>query len=60
MNEHRNVGGHLHHFLLLDHPQQLQAVLRLHNSGMSDHGIASATKWSVEAVRRAIAEAMKP
>lgn len=47
----------LHHFLLLDSDAQLQAVLRLHRSGMSDNGIASATRWSVEAVRRALGEA---
>lgn len=52
-----SIGGHLYHFLLLDADQQRQAILRLHHSGMSEHGIASATRWSVEAVRAVIHEA---
>lgn len=44
------------HFLLLDRDQQAQAIRRMAALGWSEYGIASATRLSVEQVRRVIAE----
>lgn len=46
----------LHYFLLLTRDQQVEAIRRLHALGMSDHTIASATRLSVEMIRRLLAE----
>lgn len=46
----------LHHFLLLDHEEQVAAIQRLARSGMGDYTIAAATGLSVEAIRRIIGE----
>jgi hypothetical protein len=45
------------HFLLLPPEEQLAAIYRLHQLGWSDYGIASATRLSVEQVRRLLSEA---
>lgn len=45
------------HFLLLTPEEQLAAIYRLHRLGWSDHGIAHATRLSVEQIRRLIGEA---
>ncbi|HEY0941901.1 MAG TPA: hypothetical protein VGE08_17545 [Steroidobacter sp.] len=47
----------LHYFLLLPRAQQIEAIRRLHASGMSDYSIATATRLSVEMIRRLLAEA---
>lgn len=54
-----SASREMHHFSLLDANDQHNAVLRLHRSGLSDHSIAAATRWSVEAVRRLIVDASK-
>ena len=46
----------LHHFLLLDHDEQVAAIQGLARSGMGDYTIAAATGLSVEAIRRIIGE----
>lgn len=51
-----NSNRELHHFLLLPRQQQIEAIYRLHVSGMSDYGIASATRLSVEQIRRLLGE----
>ena len=43
------------HFLLLDPAQQAEAIRRMAAQGWSDHGIAAATRLSVEQVRRVLA-----
>jgi hypothetical protein len=40
------------YFLMLTPDEQRAAVTRMAGAGWSDHGIASATRQSVEAVRR--------
>lgn len=45
------------HFLLLDRDQQAQAIRRLSAQGMSDHTIATATRLSIDMVRRILMEA---
>lgn len=52
-----NLPGRMHYFALLSPDEQAAAIRRLSLSGMSDHGIASATALSVEAVRRISASA---
>jgi hypothetical protein len=47
----------MNHFLLLTPEEQASAICRLSRSGMSDHGISSATRLSVEMVRKIIGEA---
>lgn len=44
------------HFTTLDQGQQEQAIRRLASTGMTDYGISHATGWSVEAIRRCLAE----
>ena len=44
----------LHHFVMLDRDQQAAAIRRLAASGVSDYGIAAATRLSVEFVRTVI------
>jgi hypothetical protein len=46
----------MQNFESLDRQQQAQAIKNMAASGVGDHGIASATKLSVEAVRRVIGE----
>ena len=46
----------MHYFRLLDADAQKSAIARMHRSGMSDGIIASATKLSIEQVRRTLAE----
>jgi hypothetical protein len=48
------------HFLLLPSEAQRVAVRRLALSGMPDHDIAAATGWSVDNVRRVVAEDQSP
>lgn len=48
------------HFLLLPREAQQVAVRRLALSGMSDHDIAAATGWSLDNVRRVVAEERPP
>jgi hypothetical protein len=45
------------HFLALSADEQAGAIRRLAATGMSDHGIAHATRLSVEFIRRVIAKA---
>lgn len=47
----------MQHFHALDREQQATAVHRLAAAGYSEHGIAAATKLSVEFVRRILGEA---
>ena len=51
-----NAPRELLHFLLLSPTEQTNAIRRLHLSGMSDFGIAAATRLSVEASRKILAE----
>ena len=44
----------LHHFVTLDREQQAAAIRQLAASGISDYGIAAATRLSVEFVRTVI------
>ena len=44
----------LHHFVILDREQQASAIRKLAASGVSDYGIAAATRLSVEFVRAVI------
>lgn len=46
----------LRHFHALNFEEQANAIRRLATMGMSDHGIAAATRLSVEFVRRILAE----
>lgn len=50
-----NAPRELLHFLLLDHESQRRAILRMHQQGASDYTIASATRLSVEQIRRLLA-----
>ncbi|HLS81307.1 MAG TPA: hypothetical protein VK025_07880 [Steroidobacter sp.] len=52
-----NASREMAHFLLLTHAQQIEAIRRLHALGWSDYGIASATRLSVEQIRRLLGEA---
>lgn len=45
------------HFWLLTRDQQAQAMRRMLAAGWSDHGIAAATRLSVEQVRQLLSEA---
>ncbi len=56
MTQRQTVPRELLYFVLLDHVEQEEAIRRLAASGMSDHGIASATRWSVEQVRRVLGQ----
>ncbi len=49
-----SVGGELMHFLLLSPAEQAAAIQRMAAQGWSDHTIASATRLSLEQVRRAL------
>lgn len=53
-----HIGGELRYFLLLTPEQQADAIRRLARTGVSDHGIAAATRLSVEMVRRILARQM--
>ena len=44
-------------FLLLSPTEQLQAIVRLSRSGMSEHSIAAATRLNVEQIRQMLAGA---
>jgi len=44
----------LAYFLLMTPEEQEEAIRRLAASGMSDHGIASATRWNVGQIRHVI------
>jgi uncharacterized protein YoaH (UPF0181 family) len=46
----------MYNFVRLTHDEQRQAIRRLAADGMSDYGIASATRLSVEQIRRLLAE----
>lgn len=54
-----NAPREMHHFLLLDHGQQVAAIRHMHDTGMSDYTIAAATRLSVEMVRRILAERVR-
>ena len=45
------TGPEMRNFAMLTRAEQAQAIRRLARSGMSDHGIASATALSVEMIR---------
>ena len=46
----------LHFFTILTAEEKAAAVRRMASQGWSDHGIAAATRLSVEQVRRIVAE----
>jgi hypothetical protein len=46
----------MHYFVMLTRDEQVDAIHRLSRSGMTDHGIASATQLSVEMVRKILGE----
>jgi hypothetical protein len=50
-----SYGRQLNHFLLLTRGEQETAIRRLAASGMNDYAIASATRLTVEQVRRILA-----
>ena len=59
----RSIGGALSaealammHFVTLDHSEQVGAIRRMAASGWSEFTIARATRWTVEMVRRVLAE----
>jgi hypothetical protein len=47
------------YFLLLPPAEQVNAIRRLAATGMSEHGIAAATRMSVEQIRKILAEVAK-
>jgi hypothetical protein len=49
----------LRHFMLLDRDEQEAAIRRLAASGMSDYGIATTTRLTVQQVRRILAATTK-
>ena len=51
-----SIPGELIHFLMLPPAEQANAIRRLARAGMSDSTIASATRLSIEQVRRILAE----
>ncbi|MGH8258287.1 MAG: hypothetical protein ACREUG_01200 [Steroidobacteraceae bacterium] len=48
------------HFLLLDREEQAAAIRRMASTGWSEGSIASATRLSIEQVRRILAERPAP
>jgi hypothetical protein len=50
------VARELVHFCLLDREQQTKAIQRMAAQGWSDYTIATATRLSVEMVRRVIGQ----
>lgn len=50
----------LAHFLLLTQAEQAAAIRRMASTGWTEHGIAAATRLSVEQVRRVLAGASDP
>jgi hypothetical protein len=50
------IPGELLHFVLLDREQRVRAIRRLAASGMSAHGIAAATRLSVEQIQAVLGE----
>jgi hypothetical protein len=46
----------MHYFAMLSREEQARAIHRLSQSGMSDHGIASATMLSTEMIRKILGE----
>jgi hypothetical protein len=46
----------LHYFLLLNEDERRAAIQRLADSGVGDHGIAAATRYSVEQIRKILGE----
>lgn len=44
------------HFDALSRTEQAEAIQRLHEQGYTDHGIAHATGYAVEAVRQILGE----
>ncbi len=49
-------AARMRHFHSLDHEHQGAAIKRLAATGLSDHGIASATQLSIEQIRRVLVE----
>lgn len=47
-------GRELAHFMILSRDEQEAAICRLARSGMSEYSIATATRLSVEQVRRVL------
>ena len=62
MSQHyRNAAPReLQYFLLLDREEQQNAIRRMARLGWSDHGIADATRLSVEQIRVALANRNAP
>jgi hypothetical protein len=52
-------GRHMHYFALLTRDEQHSAIQRLAASGMSEYGIAAATRLSVEMIRAILGELRK-
>lgn len=50
------VSRELHYFAMMTREEQAAAIKRMASLGWSDHGIASATRLSVEMVRRILGE----
>jgi hypothetical protein len=50
------TSASMDYFLLLNAEEQREAIHRLARSGMGDYSIASATRLSVEQIRKIIAE----
>lgn len=50
------MSSELQHFVTLDPDQKVQAMRRLRLTGMSDHGIAAATRMAVEQVQGLLRE----
>lgn len=51
---HATDESRMRHFHCLDRSRQAEAIRRLHTAGWTEHGIAHATKLSVEMIRRVL------
>jgi hypothetical protein len=51
-----SIGREMYHFLELNWEERAEAIKRMAAEGRSDHGIAAATRLSVEQVRRILSE----
>jgi hypothetical protein len=52
--------GRLRAFQIMTREEQAAAIRRLANSGMSEHGIARATRLSVELIRHVLSGVWEP
>jgi hypothetical protein len=50
----------LSHFVAMDREEQQNAIRRMAVEGWTDHGIAHATRLSVEQIRRTLADRAAP